>query len=136
MTPYLMTFDRAADAHWRELSQAGNLAMQGGKLEDADAHYRAALDEAERLFDMAHSGCCDAPVAVIQVISRKNLADLLIERKHAKAACRQLESAFCRLATAMEDTLAPFRLRVQSMTQLKFAFLNLVADLRPGSPPV
>ena len=127
MSAVLMTYDRKEDAAWRNLSDTGNQAMQAGNSAKALALYRKAMRETERLFASAEKGMSFAPVAVILVISCKNLSDASAALGDLATAQSLLKMCFDRLERTMETPSIPFRLRVQCMSQLKFAFLNLAA---------
>lgn len=121
------------DRRFRQLTSLGNAAFDAGEDAQANAHYRAAMEEAERLFDTAchdDSAILIAPMAL--TIAAHNLATAMGRAGTAEAARAVSIEVAERLIATAEAVDRPIALRLNCLRHLRHA-LAFAAEFQRGS---
>ena len=102
--PELPVSGVGVDEAWKKLTTQANQAKRSGDADGARALYRAALVEAERLFEAAAAGALPAAIALAPMlhnIACHNLAQHLLDEGDEAVAIGLFERAFERLEAAI-----------------------------------
>lgn len=119
-----------SDRTWQSLTLAANSAWEGGDGRAALDAYRCALQEAERLLDMAERGTGPNEAPMILVISHHNLAEAALRDGQFDIAFYHYQTAFDRLLALASLRSAPAGLRQSCAANLKEATIILVMHLQ------
>lgn len=118
------------DRHWKRLNRFANMEFAKRRWEEADRLYRAALMEANRLFEIARAGAlmrCDA--APMLVVATTNAAENWIILGREEDAGKLIVGLARQLVEVVEDGAGPPAFRRQCLVHLRGVVRSLTSVL-------
>lgn len=118
------------DRHWKRLTRFANMEFAKRHWDEADRLYVAALEEADRLFEIACTGMtmrCDA--APMLVVATTNAAENWLMLNRNEDAGEAVATLAKRLSRVVNDGAGPTDFRRQCLIHLKGAVRSLASVL-------
>lgn len=118
------------DRHWKRLNRFANMAFAKRRWDEADRLYGAALQEANRLFEIARAGGvmrCDA--APMLVVAATNAAENWIILQRFEDAGKVILGLGRQLVEVVEDAGSPPEFRRQCAVHLKGVVRSMTSVL-------